>query len=441
MRQNEQFAKFACFLSLLISLFAWLDQFTTSQSQIPPRPKFSPPLKGTEILLEADQPESKQRRRGIWAMDPKTGKVRFLIPNGSRPFWSPKRNYIAYQKYNEIKVIDKAGRFEVSCSPVFFEKGQLVGWGHNEELLLYITPNFHLGFLRFNPKKTSLTEAGFVDISDYFPKHYIGNPTISFDGKYIVFEAFRYIPGIGKINSKLVLAELYERISSYVIIGGFLEKFSDLDIDLDIKNIRRLTSLPMEFIEINPQWSPDNKKIAFEVVGLNKSNRIAHIINLDGSGLKGFKLYIGHLRDKEEALIKIQEGLVTEMEVYDDHELRVIGWLSSSRIAIAESIFELNRYADRMNELVAGLVAVRVVDIEQTHPFVDFLTTGRNSKFLQISPNKKQLVLGEGFDDFLTSVYLFDIPETQNINQLYLEFPLPEPVPLSKPLAVYWANW
>jgi len=72
-----------------------------------------------------------------------------------------------------------------------------------------------------------LTEAGFVDISDYFPKHYIGNPTISFDGKYIVFEAFRYIPGIGKINSKLVLAELYERIG-IGIIRGFLEEFRDL---------------------------------------------------------------------------------------------------------------------------------------------------------------------------------------------------------------------
>lgn len=453
MKRNGQFIKFAFYLALLVSSSAWLTQFTASQSQTIRRPKFSAPLKGTEILLEADQIESKQKRRGIWALEPRTGKARFLIPNGTRPFWSPKRNYIAYQEHNEIKVVDKTGRIEVSATPVFFEGGQLIGWGHNEEFILYTAPGLTGGFcfLRFNPKEPSLTEAGFVDPSEHFPGHHFGNPAISPDGKYIVFEAFRYAPGIGKVSSKLVIAELtvITRRISELLEPDELARKKSYSVEIDVKNVRRLTSLPMEFMEVNPQWSPDGRKIAFEIVGPQKVNRIVHVINLDGSGLKGLHLRIekvkkiisGNTYHEEEVLLRVQEGLVTDMETYKDHDFKVIGWLSNSQIVVAQSIVDLTRYINPMNEPITGLLALEIVDVEQRHPPILTLFTGRISKFLCLSPWKKQFVWGEGFDDFLTSVYLFDIPKPQKTEQPYIQLPLPEPIRLPKSLAVYWANW
>lgn len=84
---EREFAKFIYFICLLsITLFLLLEviQFTSNQTQKTYNLKFTPPLKGTEILLEAEQKGG--LKRGIWALDLGTEKARFLIPNGSRQY-------------------------------------------------------------------------------------------------------------------------------------------------------------------------------------------------------------------------------------------------------------------------------------------------------------------------------------------------------------------
>ncbi|MCS7278374.1 MAG: hypothetical protein NZ531_05980 [Aquificaceae bacterium] len=453
MKHNEYSVKFAYCLTLLVSSFVLIVQIATSQSMKVRRLKFSPPLKGTEILLEADLPKSQQRRRGIWALDPKTGKVRFLIPNGNRPIWSPKRNYFAYQEYNFVKVIDKKGEFEAILFPDI-EDGQLVGWGHNEQWVLYMEPMFQrieeepfenfvylqtIHFAHFNPKEPSLSNRGILDVSEVFPLHHVGNVSISSNGKYIAFEVFKYVPGIGKLNSKIAMAELVKEN------GALLAK-----------NIRRLTSLPLELMEINPKWSSNSKQIAFEIVDPQKGNRIAHVINLDGTGLKGLRLYreeiYRHVKGKEK-LLRVEEGLVTES--YMNHDLRILDWLPDNRLVVVESKFKLTRHVSRLDDRFTECMGVWIVDFERRHPslfiydFHLFAGLGED-KFLLLSPDKKRLVGGDGVDDFLLSITLLDIPEPQNKDAMQILHsykailkrpPHLEPIPLSNHLAVYWMNW
>jgi hypothetical protein len=466
MHHHGKFASFTfycAFMTLIILL--WIIHSIASQSKEPHHPKFDPPLKGTEILLEADIEKSKLRRRGIWALDPMTGKTRFLIPNGSRPFWSPKRNYFSYQDHNHIKIVNKKGKIQASFCSIHTD-GYLAGWGHNEKWIIYIAPCSSstflpskedpyeefgyfqtIYFLSWNPLKLSLVEAGAVDLTNWFsmhPLHHIGTPSISPDGKQIVFEVFKYAPGIGKFYSKIFVADLVEseRVGNTYLL---------------VKNIRRLTRLPEEIMEINPRWSPDGNQIAFEIVTPQKGNLVTHIINREGNELKGLRLYLeeikittdrGSFRAKE-TLLEIKYGLVTEC--YLNHSLRVVGWLSKNRIVVADLEYKLTRYPDLIDYSFNGLRSVWIVDLEQKHPPVLLLVTGPGSltgqgRFLCLSKNR--LVLTSMVDDFLIALDLYEIPEYYDkalqiihkhksiIKQLFHHFLKP-----NRSLVVYWMNW
>lgn len=446
MKRNGNFMKFA-FCPILFMLMV---QIATSQSPKARLLKFSPPLKGTEILLEADQPKSELRRRGIWALDPETDKARFLIPNGSRPIWSPKRNYFAYRKYNFIHVVDVKGRIDAETEPGRAGDGELLGWGHNERWILYIAPvcrrigwellgNFvylqTIKFARFNPKKPYMEDGGIVNVWEKFPLHHVGNASISPDGKYIAFEVFKYASGVGKLNSKIALAELREENGALLV-----------------KNIRRLTSLPMELMEINPKWSPDNKRIAFDVVNPGNGSRIAHVINLDGSELRGLRLYQEEIYPRvkgKEKLLRVEEGLVRESLMNKD--LRVLDWLPDNRLAVVESKFILTRHVDRLDDRFGDCEGVWVVDFEKRHPplLIPCLMGLGEIKFLFLSPDKKRLAIAGGVDEFIIFIELIDIPDPQNKGAMSiihphratLKFPFSRRYLSSFESTVYWINW
>jgi len=461
MYRRKKFIKLSCCFALLISSFVWLTSIDISQSKTTRYPKFNPPLNGTEILLEADLAESKLQRRGIWALDPKTGKVRFLIPKGTRPIWSPKRNYFAYQEHNNLRIVDRKGNIQGSFC-FTHTNGQLVGWGHDEKWIIYIAsfpsslflptnPNetyreFQtIYFIYWNPLKLLLKEGGLLNLIEWFsmhPLHHAGNPSISPDGKQIAFEVFKYALGAGKFYSKIFVADLMEREGK----GNMY---------LWVNNIRRLTQLPEEIMEINPRWSPDGNQIAFEIVIPQEGNLVTHIVNQDGSGLRGLKLYReeikitthkGSYRSKEE-LLAIEDKLVTEN--YLNRSLKVLGWLSNNRIVVAELECRLTRYLDYS---FAGLRGVWVIDLEQKHPPILLVTTGPGSiseqgRFLCLSKNR--LMLTGMVDDFLISLDFYEIPEgydKDNLRVIHKHKSIAKQLPHyslipDRSLVVYWMNW
>jgi hypothetical protein len=425
---EREFAKFIYFICLLsITLFLLLEviQFTSNQTQKTYNLKFTPPLKGTEILLEAEQKGG--LKRGIWALDLGTEKARFLIPNGSRPVWSPQRNYFAYQDYlhpSFINVVDKAGKV-IDKLEIHAANIQLTGWRDEKWLLITAICSF--------PKKdyfsayyqTICFNYSPLDISEIFPGHHAGNPSISPDGKHIAFEVFKFAPGVGKLNSKIAVADLEEKIE-YVDIEEEEKIWYKVPcLSLEAQNIRRLTALPLNILEINPKWSPDGNKIAFEVVDPRSGNCIAHVVNSDGTGLKGLEFKGG----KGEERPHLEEGLI--MEGFKDHSLQVLGWVSSNHIAVIDSRYP---FVDH----------IWIVDLNLGRPSACLLPSnqGEGIKFILLS--KKQLAwletLGDG--NLLFKVSLFDLvlPQKQEKMRWILDsdgrwiFP-------KEDLIVYWASW
>lgn len=450
--------------SKAISLLCWLVLMviliitpTTLQVR---RLQFKPPLKGTEILMEADQLSSKQRKRGIWALDPEKGKARFLIPDGSRPIWSPKRNYFAYRKINVINVVSRDGTYHDPLITPSSDDGELMGWGHTEQWILFVgpillgdpTPERRLPplqticFASFDPKKYYLFESGMVYVYEVFPEYHCGNPSVSPDDKRIAFEVFKYASGIGKLNSKIAIASIASRDSSILPFRRIY-----------VENVHRLTQLPVELGEINPKWSPDGKKIAFDVIDLQRGRRTTHIINVDGTGLKGLKLSkeeitvttpSGRSFKKKTTLLRIEEGLVRGNH---ENELRVLGWLSDNRLIVVETEFALTRFVNKMDNF-DYCEGIWIVDFEQRHPPLLIIPyTSMRTSFLCLSSSKKQLAWSFAVGDCLISMKLLKIPsphEKEAISILHQWWASLKrysshlfDVSVPRDLAVYWMNW
>lgn len=458
---NMRTAKFTIWTASVIILMVWLVQSAISQLPEISHQQFQPPLKGTEILMEADQITSPKRRRGIWALDPKTGTVCFLIPNGSNPIWSPNRNYFAYRDGDFIRVVNRSGTYDVSM-PSPLRGGELMGWGHAEKWVLFMTPILFqvyperqpwmmgeegcqyfqiIHFALFDPEEHSLLVTGDLSIAlKVFPFHHCGNLSVSPDGKYIAFEIFKYASGIGKFRSKIVVAEL--------------------DRNYTVKMIRRLTELPEHLMEINPKWSLDGKQIAFDIVDLQKSSRTTHIINVDGTGLKGLNLTREEItvttrrgsRFREIAtFIRIEEGLVTEEH---ENELRALGWLQDNRLVVAESKYSMTRFADVMDDPIADCGGVWIVDFKLRHP-PTLITPGAGGDirdaFLLLSPDRRQLAWSMGVGDSIISMQLFSLPDPEDKEAILIRdqwYALlrwspqsPRSIVMPDDLAVYRMNW
>ncbi len=423
------------------------------------KPVFKPPLKGTEILLEATQRvnsigrggtwEKKKEQRGIWALDPDTGKIRLLIPDGEHPIWEPQHNYFAYRKGDNIFITPRSGAYEErvmwigerwhSTLTFPFDLLEPVGWIPNHGVLLFLgpskqlvrspgsiecqgdsTPSFqgisaarliplktHLEALKYRSRRWS-AYAWHLDTSKAFPFHHCGNPSASPDGKHIVFEVFRYAPGIGKLSSKIAIAEI-----------KWMEKKSR---PAELENVRRLTQLPEDLLEVNPRWSPDGKMIAFDVIDPKDASRTPHVIRIDGTGLKGWKLSRDDLGREH---IRLQDGL-TKTEHED--EVRVLDWLADGRLVLVQakpaSIIALT---DRLVDMVW------VVDLQHRHPplriqrpkDVFFAPYIKHYALLALSPTRRQLAWIDSLayptrSIVADEILIFDIPAPEDREALLI---------------------
>lgn len=383
---------FLGFCALSLCLLALTDRLSAQP--------FEPPLKGTEMLIEADGKQNGVRRRGIWAYEPETGKLRLLIENAQRPIWNPQHTHFAFRRAETFCVSDLRGkRYEPLDSLC---GGDLIGWHPDGKRLFFWNPldsslrpvqtdrctegwtGFTVGVweARLDERKGVITGA-FLQTDKGFRGYHVGKVCFSPDGRKVALEVYRAVPLVGRLESKIAIADVSER--------G------------EVGPLRRLTRLPDRFYELNPVWSPDGQHIAFDVVNARQQTCVPCVARPDGE-IVGFLI---EASEQEAAGSTEPQNPVKRLpSLPDDHAQQpwtVLDWVSHDRLAIVTSPLILTRDAHMTVDRVL------ITDIYAKKPLVTACPSwsdGLVHGLLLLSPDRSKLVLftaSGSFEHLLTT--------------------------------------
>lgn len=328
-----------------------------------------------DLLLEAECPNEP---RGIyvvhWLNDRNKpngrirAKVKLLLPLGSRPRWSPHRNYILYERYRSIHVMDRKGN--VVSQRGWMGNFPVYGWGPDDNAILIGTERSvesdipglsSLGFktLWKEPwekwKRDHLGEPighpgwGGITFSHHklSDEWWLGAPTMSPDWSMHAFEAYRPISNYGRSYSKIYVVKWVEPPEEKVIKS------------LDYLPIWRLTNLPDDLLEVNPKWSLDGKWIAFEVIDSKASTHRVYVATPDGKVIKPILLPFQEPNIPDLPLSKITWE--SNKRYYEGHvRYTIVKWLKGARL-----LTRLERMGP--SSVTENSVEFWLVDLEEKH--------------------------------------------------------------------------
>jgi len=166
-------------------------------------------------------------------------------------------------------------------------------------------------------ERKGLITAPFLQTDKGFRGYHVGKVRFSPDGRKVALEVYRAVPLVGRLESKIAIANVSER--------G------------EVGPLRRLTRLPDRFYELNPVWSPDGQHIAFDVVDARQQTCVPCVASPDGEIL-GF--LIGASEQEAAGSTEPQNPVKRLPSLPDDYAQqtwRVLDWVSYDRLAIVSS--------------------------------------------------------------------------------------------------------
>jgi len=420
---------FIVIVSLAISL-------SLEQTQVKPVNKQKFKISPFDLLLEAER----NGLRGIyvihWLLDDEDNwlndkdenyippvEIKLIVPGGSRPRWSPQRNYILYERYGWICVMNRKGK----TIQGWMHSYPVYGWGPDENTILIGSyretsdPRIPkgLGFktLWKEPweawEEKELYEPAIGVPAQYgiaFPhpqlpdELWLGNPTMSPDWTMHAFEAYRPISDCGRNYSKIYIVEWVSPPQSRT------KDFSWLPI-------QRLTHLPDNLLEVNPKFSPYGKWIAFEVIDPKTFTHRVYVATPDGKTIQPIPLpsKIGEVDlSSEYNLTKIY---------YEHIRYRIIKWIDKEKLLI------------QSESMVFDESDIRFWLLDLTKNDWNFLFSIQESQkaLVVIDKNRKFAVIYNAPTPYYLSASL-EIMDLDTKKRHYIkEFP--------KDMIVYWMDW
>jgi len=295
-----------------------------------------------DILLET---ECLNGLRGIYTVhfirninnsdDNILAKVKLVIPNGSRPRWSPQHNYILYEKHGWIGVMDRRGKTIegwVGGYPVY-------GWGPDENAILIGAKKYHqeaftfegLGFktlwkepwdswekwkeMFISPTIGIPTQYGITFPHPKLPDAlWLGSPTMSPDWKMHAFEGYRPVSNYGRNYSKIYVVKWVEP-PQYSKDHSWLPAW-------------RLTTLPDDLLEVNPQFSPDGKWIAFEVIDPKAPTHRVYLATPDGKVIRPIPLPFSKNGEFDSKIPMFKK------QYYEKVRYKIVKWIDKEKLII-----------------------------------------------------------------------------------------------------------
>jgi dipeptidyl aminopeptidase/acylaminoacyl peptidase len=229
-------------------------------------------------------------------------------------------------------------------------------------------------------------------ITSHHPKLsnlWLGNPTLSPDGKQCAFEAYLPMSDYGRSYSKIYIVEWAN------------------SLDPEHLPIRRLTNLPDDLLEVNPKWSPDGKWIAFEVIDPKVPSHRVYIASPDG-------------------------GIVQPIPVPKSHgnKFTIVKWFRKSPKLLIR--------IEKLNEIpITKLREFGVIDIHNPANS-KIITCETNIGLIALSPGDTALVVYDAYAinfPYATSlriVWIETPPDSQTVTRVH-GFP--------DNMMVYWMDW